>query len=169
MKVSLVAAVAANGVIGKDNDLPWRLPDDMKFFMGKTKGHHVILGRKNYESLPAKFKPLPERTNIVVTRQKDYEADGCIVVHRFEDALAYAKKNGEHEVMVVGGSDIYKLSLPFADYLYLTEVQAAVDGDVYFPKFDRAVWQEISRKHHPADERHKFAFDFVVYERKRGE
>lgn len=169
MKVSLVAAVAANGVIGKNNDLPWRLPDDMKFFMEKTKGHHVILGRKNYESLPPKFRPLPQRTNIVVTRQRDYKAEGCIVVHQFEDALKYAENHGEHEVMVVGGSDIYKLSFPYADYLYLTEVLAPVDGDVYFPEFDRAEWQEVSREHHPADERHKYAFDFVLYERKRSE
>ncbi len=167
MKVTLVAAVAANGVIGKDNDLPWRLPDDMKFFMEKTKGHHVILGRKNFESLPAKFRPLPERTNIVVTRQKDYRAPGCVVVHSFDDALKFAADHGEQEVMVLGGSDIYKLSMPYADYLCLTEVDASVEGDVYFPEFDRTQWKEISRRHHPADGRHRYAFDFVLYERKQ--
>src|SRR6186713_1159205 len=103
MKISLVAAVAENGVIGKDNDLPWRLPDDMKFFMETTKGHYVILGRKNYESLPPKYKPLPNRTNIVVTRQKEFNAPGCLVVNNMDDAFNIARDNGEHEVMVIGG------------------------------------------------------------------
>ena len=93
MKISLVVAVAENCVIGKNNDLPWHLPDDMKFFMATTKGHHVILGRKNYESLPEKFKPLPNRTNIIVTRQKDYKAQGCLVVHSIEDAFEIAEQN----------------------------------------------------------------------------
>jgi dihydrofolate reductase len=166
MKTSLVAAVAANGVIGKDNDLPWRLPDDMKFFMETTKGHYVVLGRKNYDSLPGKFKPLPNRTNVVVTRQKDFQAPGCLIVHSIEDAIAVAKDNKESELMIIGGSDIYKLSLRYADRLYLTEINAEVEGDTYFPEFDRMEWQEVSRIHHAKDDRHKFDFDFVVYEKK---
>jgi dihydrofolate reductase len=166
MIVSLVAAVAKNFVIGKNNGLPWRLPDDMKFFMETTKGHYVILGRKNFESLPHKFQPLPDRTNVVVTRQKDYKAHGALVVHSIEDALKVAEVNKESEVMVIGGSDIYTLALPMANRLYITEVNAEVEGDVYFPKFDKTEWTEISRLAHPADERHVYSFDFVVYEKK---
>jgi dihydrofolate reductase len=166
MIVSLVAAVAKNFVIGKNNGLPWRLPDDMKFFMETTKGHYVILGRKNFESLPHKFQPLPDRTNVVVTRQKDYKAHGALVVHSIEDALKVAEVNKESEVMVIGGSDIYTLALPMANRLYITEVNAEVEGDVYFPKFDKTEWTEISRLPHPADERHVYSFDFVVYEKK---
>jgi dihydrofolate reductase len=165
MKVSLVAAVAENRVIGKNNDLPWHLPDDMKFFMEVTKGHYVILGRKNYESLPKKFKPLPNRINIIVTRQKDFDAPGCMVVHTMKEALAIARDNGEEEAMVIGGSEIYALALPSADRLYITEVKANVDGDVRFPDFDKKEWNEVSRITHEKDERHAFAFDFVLYER----
>jgi dihydrofolate reductase len=166
MKISLVAAVAENYVIGKNNDLPWHLPDDMKFFMATTKGHHVILGRKNYESLPEKFKPLPNRSNVVVTRQKDFKAHGCLVVHSIEEAFQIAEENKESEVMVIGGSDIYNLALPYAHRLYLTEINAKVDGDVYFPEFDKTIWKEISRVQHSQDDRHAYSFDFVVYERK---
>jgi dihydrofolate reductase len=166
MIVSLVAAVAKNYVIGKNNGLPWRLPDDMKFFMETTKGHYVILGRKNFESLPHKFKPLPDRTNVVVTRQKAYKAHGALVVHSIDDALKVAEVNKESEAMVIGGSDIYTLALPLANRLYITEVNAEVEGDVYFPKFNKSEWMEISRVPHPADERHVYSFDFVVYEKK---
>ena len=166
MKISLVAAVAENYVIGINNRLPWHLPDDMKFFMATTKGHHVILGRKNYESLPEKFKPLPNRSNVVVTRQKDFKAHGCLVVHSIEDAFKIAEENKESEAMVIGGSDIYTLALPYAHCLYLTEINAKIDGDVYFPEFDKSEWTEVSRVHHTQDERHAFSFDFVVYDRK---
>jgi dihydrofolate reductase len=166
MKVSLVAAVARNRVIGKNNDLPWRLPDDMKFFMNKTKGHFVVLGRKNFESLPHKYKPLPDRTNVIVTRQKDFHAPGCIVVNNMEDALATARRGGETEAMIIGGADIYSLSLPYADRLYLTEIHADVEGDVYFPEFDKNDWRQVSRVPHDQDEKHAYSFDFVLYERK---
>ena len=165
MKISLVAAVALNGVIGKNNDLPWRLPDDMKFFMETTKNHYVILGRKNYESLPAKYQPLPNRTNIIVTRQKEFNAPGCMVVNNMDDALNIARDNGESEVMVIGGAEIYKLALPVADRLYITEVHAEVDGDVRFPAYDKNEWQEVSRVRHAKDQRHPYEFDFVLYER----
>jgi dihydrofolate reductase len=165
MKISMVAAVAANGVIGRDNDLPWHLPDDMKFFMTTTRGHFVILGRKNYESLPPKYRPLPNRTNVVVTRQPNYDAPNCIVLNSVETALQYAYKNQEQEAMVIGGSEIYKACLPYADRLYITEIDANIEGDVHFPAFDREEWNEVSRQHHPADERHAYAFDFVIYER----
>jgi dihydrofolate reductase len=164
MIISQIAALARNHVIGKNNDLPWKLPDDMKFFMETTKGHHVVMGRKNYDSLKGRFKPLPDRTNIVVTRQHQFEAPGCHVVHAVPDALAIARRNNEREAFVIGGAEIYRLTLPFAHRLYLTEIDAEIEGDTYFPDFDKNQWKEISRKHHPADERHRFAFDFVVYE-----
>jgi len=166
MKVSLIAAAAQNRVIGKNNDLPWRLPDDMKFFMETTRGHHVIMGRKNYDSLPEKYKPLPHRTNVVVTRQKDFEAPGCTVVHDIADALSVARNHHEKEVFVIGGAEIYKLAMPYADLLYLTEIHAVVEGDTFFPEVDHSEWEEVSRQHHAKDDRHPYSFDFVVYERK---
>ncbi len=159
----MIAAVAKNRVIGKANDLPWRLPDDMKYFMQTTNGHHVIMGRKNYESLPDKFKPLPGRTNIVVTRQNDFRAAGCTVVHQLDEGIRIAKENQEQELFIIGGAEIYQLALPVADRLYLTEIDAAIDGDTLFPLFKNENWKETSRQNHPADSRHFFAFDFVVY------
>jgi dihydrofolate reductase len=152
-------------VIGKHNDLPWYLPDDSKYFMLTTKGHHVILGRKNYDSLPEKFRPLPNRTNIVVTRQLSFTAPGCIVVHSLDRALDIARTNSEQEAFIIGGAEIYKLGLPHADRLYLTEIDAEIQGDTFFPEVDKGEWHEVSRKHHPSDERHPYAFDFAVYEK----
>src|SRR5260221_13784568 len=114
MIISMIAAVARNNVIGKANDLPWRLPDDMKYFMQTTKSHHVIMGRKNYESLPEKFRPLPNRSSIVVTRQNYYQAPGCTIVHHLEDGVKIAEKNGEQELFIIGGADIYNLAMSLA-------------------------------------------------------
>ncbi len=165
MIVSLIAAVAENMVIGKNNDLPWNLPDDMKYFMQTTKTHHVIMGRKNYESIPEKFRPLPNRRNIVITRQQNFQAPGCDVVHSLDDALSIAQKNNEAEVFIIGGAEIFKQGMKFTQRMYLTEIHAEVEGDIYFPPFDKTEWKEISRTHHNEDERHKYAFDFVLYER----
>ena len=165
MIISLIAALSKNRAIGKNNDLPWHLPDDMKYFMQTTSGHHVIMGRKNYESLPEKFRPLPNRTNIVVTRQMNFAAPNCIVTHSIEDALAIARKNNEQEVFIIGGAEIYNQGFAMANRLYLTEIHATIEGDTYFPSFDKSQWREVSRKPHLADERHKFPFDFVVFER----
>lgn len=163
MKISLIAAVAENSVIGKNNDLPWHLPDDMKYFMQTTKGHHCIMGRKNYESIPEKFRPLPNRTNIVVTRQEKFQAPGCTVVHSIDEGLDIARTNNETETFIIGGAEIYNTSLATADLLYITEIKANIEGDTFFPEFKSLQWKEISREHHTADERHKYAFDFVVY------
>ncbi len=163
MKISIIAAVAENRVIGKDNDLIWRLPDDMKFFMQKTSGHHVIMGRKNFESLPPKYSPLPNRTNIVITRQEDLFIDGAHVVHSLDDALKIAKDNREEEAFVIGGGEIYKMGLAVADIMYLTEIKSSFDGDAYFPEFDRSQWKELERLNHPKDDRHDYEFDFVTY------
>src|SRR5687768_2666282 len=121
MVISMIAALSRNRAIGKNNDLPWKLPDDMKYFMQKTSKHHAIMGRRNYDSLPEKFKPLPNRTNIVVTHQVNFQAPGCIVVNSIEKGLAIAKENGEPEAFIIGGAKIYKLGFPYATRLYLTE------------------------------------------------
>lgn len=165
MIISLIAALTENRVIGNENDLPWHLPDDMKFFMNTTQGHHVVMGRKNYESIPSKFRPLPKRTNIVVTRQKNFQAQGCHIVHSIDDAVAFAKKNNESELFIIGGAEIYTLTIPLANKLYLTEIQTELEGDTFFPMVDKMIWKEISRVHHPADARHAFPFDFVIYEK----
>ncbi len=166
-KISLIAAVAQNGIIGRNDadgkpDLPWHLPDDFKFFKDTTSGHPIIMGRK---SLDALGKPLPKRTNIVVTRNRDFQMPGITVVHTLNDALTEAWKVEDTEVFVIGGAEIYTMALPLANVLYLTEIQKAYEGDARFPTFDKSEWQEVSRRHHPADERHETAFDFVVYER----
>lgn len=165
MIISAIAAVSQNFVIGRNNDLPWNLPDDMKFFMQTTKGHHCIMGRKNYDSIPEKFRPLPNRTNIVVTRQKMFRAPGCIVVNSIDRAVDIARSNGETEAFIIGGADIYRIGMSVTNRMYLTEIQAEVQGDVFFPSFNRSEWKETKRIHHSADEKHRYAFDFVVYEK----
>lgn len=166
MIISLIAAMGKNRVIGKDNDIPWHLPDDFQYFKQTTKGHPVIMGRKNWESLPHKFQPLPDRLNIIITRQTNYEAKGAEVVHSLEDALKLAGQNKGEEIFIIGGGAIYRMSLEMADRIYLTEIDGEFNGDVTFPEFPLDLWQETSRKHHPGDDRHLYAFDFVIYEKK---
>jgi len=165
MIISIIAAVAENRVIGKDNDLVWKLPKDMKYFMDTTSGHHVIMGRKNYESLPHKFKPLKNRVNIVVTRQSEYTAPGTVVVNSIRDGLDYAGKNGESEVFIIGGGEIYAESIDVANRMYITEVKASFEGDTFFPEFDLNLWKEVSRTPNSPDDKHQFAFDYVVLEK----
>jgi len=167
MTISMIAAVSKNMVIGRNNDLPWRLPDDMKYFMQTTKGHCVIMGRKNYESLPEKFRPLVDRTNIVVTRQSNFSAPGCLVAHSLEAALVKALEVEKDEVFIIGGAEIYRQGLLIANMLYLTEINAVIAGDVEFPAFNRSDWMELSRIPHRADQKHQFSFDFVKYTRKK--
>ena len=158
--ISIIAALAENRVIGVNNTLPWRLPNDLKHFRRLTTGHAIILGRKNYESIG---KPLPERTNIVITRNRDFHADGCLIAHSLDEALALA--SNDPEIFIIGGAEIYRAALARADRLYLTRVHAAIAGDTYFPEFDETEWQEISRERHATDERHAYAYSFVVLER----
>lgn len=162
----MIAAVSANGVIGRDNDLAWSLPDDMKYFKQTTQHHHVLLGRKNWESLPPKWRPLPNRPNIIITRNALYQADGATVTNSLEKAIDIARDAGEQEAFIIGGGEIYRLGLPMADRMYITEIAATVQGDTYFPEWKPSDWTEVSRKHHPRDERHAFAFDFVIYDKK---
>jgi dihydrofolate reductase len=125
------------------------------------------MGRKNYQSIPEKFRPLPNRTNLVVSRQIDFHAPNCIVVNSLEKAIAIARQNGETELFIIGGAEIYQLALPFADRLYLTEIKTELEGDTYFPKLDPSIWNETSRVAHSTDDRHQYAFDFVVYEKRK--
>lgn len=161
----MIAAVAANSVIGKDNDLVWRLPDDMKFFMKKTTGHHVIMGRKNFESLPPKFSPLPNRTNIIITRQRDLNIEGATVVNSITAAIEIARSNNESEAFIIGGGEIYELGLDHADTMYISEIKESFEGDAYFPEFDQSKWKEVERINHPIDEKHQYEFDFVTYKK----
>ena len=166
MIISLIAAVTENNVIGKDNDLIWNLPTDMRFFMKTTEHHCVLMGRRNYESIPPKYRPLKNRTNIVVTRQEDYGGEEDIqVVASIEEGIQYAKNQGEKELFVIGGGQIYAQTLDLAHKLYITEIKANLEGDTFFPEFDRSQWEELSRIKHPADERHAYEFFFTVLQR----
>jgi len=166
MIVSLIVAAAENGVIGKDNDLIWHLPKDMKFFKETTLGHHVIMGRKNFESIPHKYRPLPNRINVVITRQGDYIAEGCIVVNSVEAALIIAQENGDTEPFIIGGGQIYKLALEanLVDKIYLTKVHHAYDGDTFFPELGND-WKEVARTHCKADEKHAHDYSFLTFEK----
>ena len=163
MRISLIVAAAQNGVIGSDNQLIWRLPDDLKQFKRLTTGHPIIMGRKTFDSIG---KPLPNRTSIVITRSEEWFLEGVLVVNSVEEAVEAAKKTGTEEAFVIGGAEIYRLTLPIADKIYLTEIQADFEGDAYFTIPDSEKWQEESRLHHPSDEKHETAFDFVELVRK---
>ncbi|MFZ9982457.1 MAG: dihydrofolate reductase [Cyclobacteriaceae bacterium] len=167
MKISLIAALDKNRVIGKNNDLPWRLPDDMKYFMQTTMGHPVIMGRKNFDSIPPKYRPLPGRMNIVLTRQNNFTSNGIYVSHDAEQALKQAASENPSEIFIIGGAEIYRLFIGMADSLYLTEIDASIEGDTFFPAINLTDWKETKRIHHPSDNRHAFSFDFVVYDRVR--
>ena len=167
MKLSMIVAVAENGVIGRNNSLPWYLPNDLKYFKQTTMGKPVIMGRKTYESIG---KPLPGRTNIVITRQADYQPEGVKVVNSVEAAKELAESvcliDGQDEAMIMGGAEIYALSLPYTDRLYLTEVHADVQGDAFFPEYDKSRWQEVAREDFAAAGPNPYSYSFVVYEAK---
>ena len=164
MIVSLIVAVSENGVIGKNNDLIWHLPKDMKYFREKTLGHHIIMGRKNFESIPHKFRPLRSRVNIIVTRNRDYTAKDCIIATSIESAIDYSKSNKEDEVFIIGGGEIYKQSIQknLVDKIYLTRVHADFDGDTFFetPSSNWMIESEVKKK---KDEKHLFDYTFLVY------
>jgi dihydrofolate reductase len=159
---SLVVAMARNRVIGRDNQLPWRLPADLAYFKRATMGHPIVMGRRTHESIG---KPLPGRLNIVVSRNPGYRAPGCTVVGSLDEAWKAA--GDATEVSVIGGTSLFAEALPMADRIHLTEVEAEVPGDTYFPEFDRGAWTEREVERHGADERHAHPFRIVVLERKR--
>ena len=156
MKLAIVAAVARGGVIGRGNRIPWRLPEDMAHFRELTTGHPVVMGRRTWESLPDRFRPLPDRRNVVVTRNPDWSAEGAERVGSLEEALALLE--GEPQVFVIGGAELYASALARADELLLTEIDADIDGDVYFPHWERAEFAEVSRDTRTAADGTPFAF-----------
>ena len=165
MIISIIVAVSENNVIGRNNDLPWHLPADMKYFKDTTMGHCVVMGRKNFDSIPPRYRPLEGRTNIVVTRSKDFQSAGIVTVHAIVDAIDYAKRRNETECFIIGGGEIFAQSLEFTDRVYLTRIHQAFEGDVHFPVLDPAEWKEVMKKDIGADEKNKYPFSFLVYER----
>ena len=158
--LTLIAAVARNGAIGGDNQLLWQIPEDMKFFRETTRGATVIMGRKTWESLPARFRPLPGRRNIVVSRQADYQAPGAELAHSLEQAVALA---GDAATFVIGGAELYAQAMAYANRLMLTEVDLAPAADAYFPVVDPAIWRQTTRQSGVSE--NGIAFAFVTYQK----
>lgn len=162
MTITLIAAAAENNALGKDNDLVWHLPDDFKRFKALTSGHFIVMGRKTFESFP---KPLPNRTHIIITRQKEYKVpEGCIVVDSIEEALKICQN--QQEVFVIGGGEIYKQSLSIANKIELTRVHTVVEADTFFPEIDFSQWKLVEESYHPKDEKHQYAFSYLTYLKK---
>lgn len=160
---SIIVAASENNVIGKDNDLLWTLPTDMKFFKETTMGGTVIMGRKTWESIPPKYRPLEGRINIMITRQKNYVAKGCIVVDSLSQAMSKSPNN--KKCFIIGGGEIYKESLNFVDRVYLTHVKTIIDGDTYFPELEEGKWEITSELNVVKDKRNKYDLSFKVYDR----
>ena len=162
MTITLIAAAAENNALGKDNDLVWHLPDDFKRFKAITSGHFIVMGRKTFESFP---KPLPNRTHIIITRQKEYQVpEGCLVATSIEEALQLCPQN--EEVFIIGGGEIYKQSIEIADKIELTRVHTEVEADTFFPEIDQNNWKILEEEYHPKDEKHKFDFTYLTYLKK---
>ena len=160
MTVSIIVAISENHVIGRQGNMPWRLPDDLKRFKALTTGHAVIMGRKTFDSIG---RPLPNRINIVITRDRNCTIDGVIIAHSLDEAFQQAA--GNDEIFIIGGGEIYQQAIPLADRLYVTLVHTTVEGDTFFPAFDEDQWRLASDEHHDADDRHAHAFSFRLYER----
>lgn len=164
MIISQIVAVSLNNVIGKNGGLPWHMPTDMAYFKKMTWGHHIVTGRRNYE---AEGKALPGRINVVLTRKFDYQISDSIVVNELEEAIDIARKSREKELFIVGGEQIYKLAMPLTDRIYLTRINAHVDGDTFYPDLDLNTWKKVSIDRRKADENNPYDYDFIVYERQR--
>lgn len=160
--ITMIAAVGENNELGKNNGMLWHLPDDFKRFKQLTTGHHIIMGRKTFESFP---KPLPNRIHIIITRNKDYKKAGAIAVHSMEAALEISRKDSQ--IFIIGGGEIYEMGLPIAEKIELTRVHGKFDGaDTYFPEFSKKEWQLISEVKHGKDEKHKYSFTYETWLRK---
>lgn len=162
MILSAIVAISNNNVIGKDNELPWYLPADLKYFKKITINHPVIMGRKSYEAIG---QPLPKRTNIVLTQDPFYLSSNILIAHSIEEALALAYDLESDEVFVIGGAMIFEICMPLLDRLYITEIHADFDGDTYFPDWNREEWNLISEEHHSSDKKNEFDYSFKIYER----
>ncbi|MFV8331923.1 dihydrofolate reductase [Flavobacterium sp. GSP14] len=159
--IIMIAAVAENNALGKNNDLLWHLPNDFKRFKSLTSGHHIIMGRKTFESFP---KPLPNRTHIIITREKGYKAEGCIIVNSIDQALAVCPK--DQDTYIIGGGEIYNLGLPYADKLDITRVHQSFEADTYFPDIDFKIWDLSESVFNSKDDHHKYDFTFQTFLRK---
>ena len=159
---SIMVARSDNHVIGKDNQLPWQMPADLRYFKQTTMGHYCIMGRKTFESVD---NPLPGRTNVIITRQPEYHAEGCLVVHNLDEAFRKGEEQAQKEIFVLGGAEIYKQALAVVDRIYLTEIKTIVDGDTFFPPLDPNQWKETKREEHSADEKNLYDYAFVVLEK----
>nr|AIA12361.1 Dihydrofolate reductase [uncultured bacterium] len=168
MIISLIAATSENNVIGKDGKIPWHLPAEWKYMRAVTMGKPAIMGRKTYNSIQAIGRaPLPGRRNIVITRNKDLQFEGADIVSTIEEAIELAKKDPADEAFIFGGEEIYKLSLPYADRIYLTRVHTTIEGgEAFFPEIDWSEWNEVSKKEHPADSENAIPFTMLIFERK---
>lgn len=162
MKVSLIVATDLEKGIGKNNDLMWNLPADMQFFKNTTAGQIVVMGRKNYDSIPARFRPLPNRLNVVLTRNQDFSAENCLVFHNLNDCLEHFKNETERKIFIIGGGQIYKEALgqDVVDEMFITTVNQTFDADTFFPEFDKNSWNSEEIMNRPKDD--KNLFDFVV-------
>lgn len=158
--ISILVALAANRAIGVNNTLPWRIPEDLKRFKALTWGHHLIMGRKTFDSIG---RPLPGRTTVIVSRNTGLQVAGCLVAHSLPEAIALCREDAE--IFVVGGAEIYAQALPLADTLYLTEIQQSVPGDAFFPEFDRTAWREMAREVRQQTEPQPLEYHFVTYHR----
>jgi len=161
MKISIIAAMSRNRVIGINNTLPWHLPADLKHFKSITMGKAIVMGRKTFESIG---RPLPGRTNIIITRNTGFQAEGCTVLHSIEDALDFSAK--QDEIMIIGGASFYEQILPRADRIYLTLIDENFEGDALFPKYNQSDWQETEHIKHMPDEKNKYQYSFIVLNRK---
>jgi dihydrofolate reductase len=159
--ITMIAAAAENDGLGKDNDLVWHLPDDFKRFKQLTSGHHIIMGRKTFESFP---RLLPNRTHIIVTRQQDYHPENTIVVHSIQEAIIACK--ADENPFIIGGGEIYKLGMEYADIIELTRVHTAVEADTFFPAIDERHWKLTEKQLHPKDDKHAFSFTYLTYHKK---
>jgi len=161
-RLSILVAMASNRTIGVNNTLPWRCPEDLKHFKALTIGHHMIMGRKTFDSIG---KPLPGRTTVVVTRNQDLKIEGCVIAHSLDEAIAACA--GEKNIFIVGGAELYAQAMPLADTLHITEIQKDVEGDAHFPAFDKTEWLEVSRETHQQETPEPLEYHFVEYHRKR--
>jgi dihydrofolate reductase len=159
MNISCIVAIAKNRVIGKDNDIPWYLPADLQYFKKTTLEHHIIMGRNCYASIG---RPLPKRTNVIVTRDPFFISSNCLVARNIPEALRLAHENGETEAFIIGGGQIYDQTQSLWDTLYLTEVDLEVEGDTFFPDIDRSEWQLISEEKHLKDEKNEYDYTFKI-------
>lgn len=164
MTISIIVAISDNNAIGKNETIPWHLPNDLKYFKQTTMGSHIIMGRKTYDSIG---KPLPGRTNVVVTTQRNLKIEGCEVVNSLDAALAISRLANQQEVFIIGGASIYKIMLPDAERLYITEVHTNIEAaDTFFPEYDKNMWIEAESKPYLPDEKHAYAYTIKMYERR---